>query len=236
MKTVILAGGRGTRLQPFTLVVPKPLVPVGGMPVIELIIKRLRRFGLDDYIVTTGYLGDLIKAVCGDGSRWGVNIEYSDEDEPLGTIGPLREIQDQLTQTFIVVNGDTITDVDFQRLIKFHREHKGIATVAATRRTTQIELGVLETDHEGTVIDFQEKPCHEYLASMGLYVFEPAILEFIPPQGSFGFDDLMRAFLTAEAPVNVYTHPGYWLDVGIKSDLERAQEEYESIRERVTGD
>ena len=236
MKTVILAGGRGTRLQPYTLVVPKPLVPVGGMPVIELIIKRLRRCGLDDYIVTTGYLGDLIKAVCGDGSRWGVNIEYSDEHEPLGTIGPLRLIQDQLTRPFIVVNGDTVTDVDFHRLMKFHLEHHGIATIAATRRTTQIELGVLETDSQDALVDFQEKPCHEYLASMGIYVFEPEILEYIPAQGSFGFDDLMHAFLAAEAPVYVYTHPGYWLDIGIKSDLERAQEEYELIRHRVTGD
>lgn len=104
MKTVILAGGRGTRLQPYTLVVPKPLVPVGGMPVIELIIKRLRRFGLDDLVVTTGYLGNLIKSVCGDGSQWAVNIEYSEESEPLGTIGPLRLIQEQLTETFIVIN------------------------------------------------------------------------------------------------------------------------------------
>ena len=235
MKTVILAGGRGTRLQPYTLVVPKPLVPVGGMPVIELIITRIRRFGLDDLIVTTGYLGDLIKAVCGDGSRWGVHIEYSDEEEPLGTIGPLRLVQDQLTETFIVVNGDTVTDIDMGQLMEFHFQKKGIATIATSNRAVQIELGVLESDQDGNLVGFVEKPRHEYLASMGLYVFEPDILKFIPPGGSFGFDDLMLGFLAAEAPVYVYTHPGYWLDIGIKSDLERAQEEYESMSDRVTG-
>ena len=236
MKTIILAGGRGTRLQPYTLVVPKPLVPVGGMPVIELIIKRLRKFGVDDFIVTTGYLGDLIKAVCGDGSRWGVHIEYSDEIEPLGTIGPLNLIKDQLNKTFVVVNGDTITDIDLHALVKFHYASKAIATIAATRRTTKIELGVLEVNQDGSLIGFQEKPRQEYLASMGLYVFEPEIFEYIPEGGSFGFDDLMYAFQASEAPVYVYSHPGYWLDIGIKADLERAQEEYEEIRHRVTGD
>ena len=236
MKSVILAGGRGTRLQPYSLVVPKPLVPVGGMPVVELIIRRLRKFGLDEFIVTTGYLGDLIKAVCGDGSRWGVHIEYSDEPEPLGTIAPLNLIRDQLTESFIVVNGDTITDIDFHQLVKFHREHKGIATIAATRRDAQIELGVLQVNQEGGLTGFQEKPCYEYIASMGLYVFEPDILEFIPERGAFGFDDLMYAFMEAEAPVYVYSHPGYWLDIGIMSDLQRAQDDYELIRHKVIGD
>ena len=236
MKTVILAGGKGTRLQPYTLVVPKPLVPVGGMPVIELIIKRLQRFGLDQLIVTTGYLGDLIKAVCGDGSRWGVHIDYSDEHEPLGTIGPLKLIQDHLTETFVVVNGDTITDIDLQQLLIFHHEKKAIATIAATRRSVQIELGVLETNEDDALMQFREKPSHEYAASMGLYVFEPDIMEFIPDSGAFGFDDLVHAFLAAEAPVYVYSHPGYWLDIGIKSDLEQAQDQYELILHKMAGD
>ena len=236
MKTIILAGGRGTRLQPYTLVVPKPLVPVGGMPVIELIIKRIRRFGVDEFIITTGYLGDLIKAVCGDGSRWGVHIEYSDEYEPLGTIGPLNLIKNQLNETFIVVNGDTVTDIDIHELTTFHFANKGIATIAATKRVAKIELGVLEVDENYSVTRFREKPQQEYLASMGLYVFEPEILDYIPEKGSFGFDDLMYAFQASEAPVYVYPHPGYWLDIGIPSDLERAQDEYEEIRQRVTGD
>ena len=236
MKSVILAGGRGTRLQPYSLVVPKPLVPVGGMPVIELIIRRLRKFGLDELIVTTGYLGDLIKAVCGDGSRWGVHIDYSDEPEALGTIAPLNLIREQLTESFIVVNGDTITDIDFDQLVKFHRGHKTIATIAASQREIQIELGELQVNREGGLTGFQEKPCHEYVASMGLYVFEPEVLEFIPGRGAFGFDDLVHAFIAAETPVYVYAHPGYWLDIGIMSDLQRAQDEYELIRHKVTGD
>lgn len=236
MKTIILAGGRGTRLQPYTLVVPKPLVPVGGMPVIELIIKRLRRFGLDEFIITTGYLGDLIKAVCGEGTRWGVHIEYSDEIEPLGTIGPLNLIKDQLTETFIVVNGDTVTDIDLRQMMRFHYEHKALATIAATRRSEQIELGVLEVNSDGALVGFQEKPRHEYIASMGLYIFEPGILDLIPDSGVFGFDDLIHASLAAEAPVYVYSHSGFWLDIGIKADLERAQDEYELIRSAVIGD
>ena len=235
MKTIILAGGRGARLQPYTLVVPKPLVPVGDKPVIELIIKRLRKFGIDEFIITTGYLGDLIKAVCGDGSRWGVHIDYSDEYEPLGTIGPLNLIKDQLTETFIVVNGDTVTDIDIKELMTFHFANKGIATIAATKRVTEIALGVLEVDQNDSVTTFREKPKHEYLASMGLYVFEPEILDYIPEHGSFGFDDLMYAFQASEAPVYVYPHTGFWLDIGILSDLERAQEKSDEILELVTG-
>lgn len=235
MKCVILAGGRGTRLQPYSLVIPKPLVPVGDMPVIELIIRGLRRFGLHEFIVTTGYLGDLIKAVCGDGSRWGVHIQYSDEPEPLGTIAPLNLIRHELTETFVVVNGDTITDIDLHELMKFHHQHAGIATIAATHRATQIELGVLKVNEASGLVGFHEKPCHEYIASMGLYVFEPDVLMFIPECGVFGFDDLVRAFMEAEAPVYVYSHTGYWLDIGILSDLQRAQDEYELIREKVLG-
>jgi NDP-sugar pyrophosphorylase family protein len=236
MKAVILAGGRGTRLHPHTLVLPKPLIPIGDKPVLELLIRRLRKFGFEEIIITVGYLGSLIRALCGDGNTWGVNISYSEENQPLGTVGPLTLIERELRQTFLVCNGDIVTDLDLFKFIQFHKEKGGIATIAATRREVKIELGVFECDDDHRMANFMEKPEKEYLASMGIYLFESEILKYVPKGISFGFDDLMHTLMAKNSPVYIYVHNGYWLDIGIEEDFRKAQREFEEHRERIIGD
>jgi NDP-sugar pyrophosphorylase family protein len=236
VKAVILAGGRGTRLRPYTLVLPKPLVPIGDRPVLELLLQRLRKFGLEEIIITIGYLGDLIRSFCGDGSKWRMNITYSEEKEPLGTIGPLTLIEDQLKETFLVCNGDIITDLNIFKFIDFHKQRAGIATVATTRRKVKIDLGVLECDDEHRVENFMEKPENKFLASLGIYLFEPQLLDYVPKYVPFGFDDLMNSLISQDVPVYTYLHNGYWLDIGMEEDFRKAQREFEENRERILGD
>jgi NDP-sugar pyrophosphorylase family protein len=236
VKAVILAGGRGTRLRPYTLVLPKPLVPIGDRPVVELLIQRLKKFGLEEIIITIGYFGDLIRAFCGDGSKWGMNITYSEEKEPLGTIGPLTLIEDQLKETFLVCNGDIITDLNIFKFIDIHKERGGIATVATTKRKVKIDLGVLACDDERRVASFMEKPENEFLASLGIYLFEPQLFDYVPKNVPFGFDDLMNTLISQDVPVYTYLHNGYWLDIGIEEDFKKAQREFEENRERILGD
>ena len=236
MKAVILAGGRGTRLRPYTLVLPKPLVPIGEIPVVELLIQRLKRFGLEEVIITLGHLGNLIRAFCGNGDKWGMNISYSEENVPLGTVGPLTLIEDQLKETFLVCNGDIVTDLNIFHFLDFHKEKGGIATVATTRRKVKIDLGVLESDNENRVENFMEKPENEFLASLGIYLFEPELLKYVPKNVPFGFDDLMYTLLSKNIPVYSYPHNGYWLDIGIEEDFKRAQREFEENRENIIGD
>jgi len=236
MKTIILAGGRGTRLHPYTMVLPKPLIPVGNQPVLELLIKRLRKSGLSEIIITTGYLGSLIKALCGDGSKWGVSIVYSEEKEPLGTIGPLALVNEQLKETFLVTNGDIVTDLDFRKFIEFHKRKGGIATIATFRKKVKLDLGVLECNEDLCIVNFMEKPENEYLVSMGIYLFEPQILGYVPDNIPFGFDDLMYTLISNNLPVYSYIHNDYWLDIGRKEDFKRAQKEFNLYRERILGD
>jgi mannose-1-phosphate guanylyltransferase len=236
MKAVILAGGRGTRLRPYTMVLPKPLIPVGNQPVLELLIKRLRKFGFSEVIITTGYLGSLIKVLCGDGSRWGINIFYSEEKEPMGTIGPLTLINGQLKETFLVTNGDVVTDLDFRKFVEFHKSKGGIATIATFRKKIKLDLGVLECNEGQWIVNFLEKPEKEYLVSMGIYLFEPEVLRYVPNNVPFGFDDLMHTLIANNMPVYSYIHNGYWLDIGIKEDFKRAQKEFNLYRERILGD
>ena len=236
MKAVILAGGKGTRLYPYTLVLPKPLVPIGPKSVLEILIRRLRKFGFDEIIISIGYLGSLIRSLCGDGSKWGINISYCEEPEPLGTIGPLTLVEDRLTETFLVCNGDVITDLDIYNFIEFHKKKDVIATIAATKCKTKISLGVLECNGDSEIMNFIEKPEREYLASMGIYLFEPEVFNYIPKNVPFGFDDLMRAFLFKKVPVYSYVDGGYWLDIGRQEDFRKAQDEFAKNPEKILGD
>lgn len=235
MKAIILAGGRGTRLRPHTLVLPKPLIPVGDKPVLELLIRRLRKFGFREIIITIGYMGSFIRTLCGNGDRWGINISYSEESEPLGTIGPLTLIDGRLKETFLVCNGDIITDLNIDKFVQFHKARGGIVTVATIRRKVKIRLGVFKCDGDHKIADFVEKPENEYLASMGIYLFEPEIFNYIPKGITFGFDELMRTLIAENIPVYIYIHNGYWLDIGIEEDFKRAQNEFEEHRERIMG-
>ncbi len=223
MKAVIQAGGRGTRLLPYTLVLPKPLMPVGDLPVIEILLKWLRRSGICKVFVTVGHLGHLIRVLCGDGSQWSMDISYSEEPEPLGTIGPLLLLREELRETFLVLNGDLITDLDLRRFIAFHRKQRALITVATTEKIVKVDLGVLESN--GTKVKaFQEKPDMKFKVSMGIYCIEPEVLEIVPHGVPFGFDDLMHTMLERKMPVHVYKHDGVWMDVGRAEDFARAQE------------
>ena len=223
MKVVIQCGGRGTRLRPYTLILPKPLMPIGSTPVLELLLKWLRRNGPQEIYITTGYLGHLIRTVCGDGRQWDMLINYTEEKEPLGTIGPLSLLRDRLDGTFLVINGDVLTDLSLKAFVACHRQLGGVLTVATMTRTIKTEFGLIE-DQAGRVTRFREKPILSHLVSMGIYCMEPQVLDYIPSGVPFGFDDLVLCMLDQGAPVCAFQHSGMWLDVGRVEDFQKAQE------------
>jgi NDP-sugar pyrophosphorylase family protein len=223
MKAVIQCGGKGMRLRPHTSILPKPLMPIGARPVLELLLKWLRRSGIKDVFITTGYLGHLIRSVCGDGSQWNMQITYTQEIEPLGTIGPLSLLREQLDAPFLVLNGDVLTDLNLNQLVNCHRRHHGTLTIATATRLTKMDFGVID-ETDGRVIGFREKPELSHLVSMGVYCMDPAVLERIPSGVPFGFDDLMFQMLEEEISVNVFKHNGMWLDIGRVEDFHKAQE------------
>jgi NDP-sugar pyrophosphorylase family protein len=223
MKAVIQCGGKGMRLRPYTTVLPKPLLPMGAKPVLELLIKWLGRNGVRDIYITTGYLGHLIKSYCGNGRQWDVNIEYTEEPEPLGTMGALSLLRDKLDSTFLVLNGDVVTDVSLNSLIAHHRQHRSGLTVATVTRTVRVDFGVLE-ETDLRVTRFKEKPNLSHLVSMGIYCMEPRMLKHVPTGMPFGFDDLMFRMLELDDPVTTFLHKGFWLDVGRIEDFQKAQE------------
>lgn len=223
MKVVIQCGGKGTRLRPYTMILPKPLMPVGSKPVLDLLLKWLRRNGTRDVYVTTGYLGHLIRTVCGDGKQWDMRINYTEEQEPLGTIGPLSLLRDRLDSTFLVINGDVLTDLSLNSFVAFHRQHQSALTIATTTRTLKMDFGLIE-DKAGRVTQFKEKPILSHLVSMGVYCMEPEVLDYVPPGVPFGFDDLVLCMMDRSVPVCTFRHHGMWLDVGRVEDFQRAQE------------
>ena len=227
-RAVILAGGKGTRLKPYTIAFPKPLVPVGEKPVLEIIIEKLRNSGFQHVTLAIGHLSDIIKAFFGDGSKWGIEIDYSLEKVPLSTMGPLKLIRD-LPDNFLVMNGDVLTDLDFSMLYDIHLKAKSIFTIATVKRIETIDYGVLKFDEIFTLKDFKEKPNHEYDVSMGIYVVNKSILDYIPDGEYFGFDNLMLTLLRAKEAVKVVTHHGFWLDIGRPDDYEQACKDIDKL-------
>lgn len=232
MRAVILAGGKGTRLRPYTTVIPKPLMPVGDKPIVEIIIRQLKYYGFSRVTMAVGYLAELLEAYLGDGSKYGIKVDYSREGEPLGTIGSLSLI-DGLDTTFLVMNGDVLTNVDYSALVAFHQEHRAAATIASYNKEVNIDLGILEMDEDLRVKKYVEKPTLKYFVSMGVYVFEPDILSFIKPKAYLDFPDLVLALIDASRKVVAYPFDGYWLDIGRHDDYERAQEEFEGLKEEL---
>ena len=225
MKAVILAGGKGTRLKPYTTVIPKPLVPVGNRAILEILIGRLRKCGVTEVTLCVNHLAELIMAYFNDGRKWRVKMKYSVEHEALSTIAPLRLIKD-LPENFLVMNGDLLTDLDFRKLYKYHLENNALLTVATYKRTARIDYGVIDIDKDkNTAVGFKEKPKYEVNVSMGLYVFNRRILDFVPDEKPFGFDDLMLTLLGKKQPVRVYPYGGYWLDIGRPDDYEKANQD-----------
>ena len=208
---------------PYTSVLPKPLLPIGARPVLELLLQWLRRNNIEDVYITTGYLGHLIRSVCGDGRQWGINITYTQEIEPLGTVGPLSLLRDELDCTFLMLNGDVLTDLNLQALARVHVKHGSPLTIATTTRATRMDFGIIE-DRNGQVTSFSEKPTLSSNVSMGVYCMNPSIIEYIPPGIPYGLDDLALCMLSKGVPIGIYKHEGLWLDVGRVEDFHAAQD------------
>jgi NDP-sugar pyrophosphorylase family protein len=226
-RAVILAGGKGTRLKPYTISLPKPLVPIGEMPILEIIIRRLTDEGFDHITITVNHMADIIRAFCGDGSKWGTFIDYSLEDKPLSTMGPLKLIKD-LPENFLVMNGDILTDLNFELFYNEHVKEKNIFTVSAFARNQKVDYGVLEVGVDNKLVNFVEKPTTCYNVSMGVYMANKKILDFIPENQLYGFDHLMLDLIKIEKPATVKIHTGYWLDIGRPDDYEKACNDYEN--------
>jgi NDP-mannose synthase len=235
-RAVILAGGKGTRLAPYTTVLPKPLMPIGDRAILDVVVRQLASQGYRRLTFAVGYLAHLVKAVFGDGEEWGVSIEYHEEAQPLGTAGPLALV-DGLDDTFLAMNGDVLTTLDYGGLLEIHRRAGNAMTIATHRRTVRTQYGVLHVDgmhgDTGRVKGYEEKPELDYTVSMGVYVIEPAALAHIPRGKRFDIPDLVLALLSAGEPVGSHLFQGYWLDIGRHDDYEQALADYEEILPRL---
>ena len=229
MKAVILAGGKGTRLKPYTSVIPKPLVPVGERAILEILITRLKKLGVDELFICVNHFAEIIMAFFGDGSKFGLKINYSTEEKPLSTVAPIKLISN-LPENFLVMNGDLLTDLDFGALYDFHLRNKALLTVSTYQRRTKIDFGVIDIDAGAHVATgFREKPEYTFDVSMGVYAMNRKVLDFVPENESFGFDNLMTTLLERHEPVKIYPYNGYWLDIGRPDDYEKANEDIDLL-------
>jgi NDP-sugar pyrophosphorylase family protein len=233
VKAVILAGGKGTRLLPYTVVLPKPLMPIADVPILDVVIRQLKAHGFRDITISVGYLAELIMAYCRNGERYQLQLRYSTEEEPLGTAGPLAEIQN-LDDTFLVMNGDVLTTLNYSDLIGFHKKYGAAATIATHRRKVVIDFGVMEIDgHSNELREYREKPTLEYSVSMGIYVFEPRILRYIKRGQKMDLPELAQKLIASKEKVLCYLSDEYWLDIGRPDDYRKAVEEFDGLKDRL---
>ena len=229
MKAVILAGGKGTRLSPYTKILPKPLMPIGDMPILEVILRQIKLAGIDDVVLTVGHLSELLRTFFQDGSRLGLNISYNYEDSPLGTAGPIAFVSD-LEETFLVMNGDVLSTLPLRELLQFHKTNNAIATIATHHRRVKVDLGVIQWDGDARVTGYIEKPTYDYSVSMGIYVFEPRVLTYIPKGEYYDFPDLVKKLIGVGEKVIGYRFDGYWQDLGRPDDYESAAQDFDQMR------
>jgi NDP-sugar pyrophosphorylase family protein len=229
-RAVILAGGKGTRLRPYTVVLPKPLMPIGDYPILEVIVRQLVNAGFEHITMAVNHQADIIKAYFNSGTHWGVKIDYSLEKQPLGTMGPLRLIDD-LPDDFLVLNGDVLTDLDFAAFHQNHTVSDAIFSISSCLRLQQSEFGILETDVASNLSGFIEKPVTYHEVSMGVYMLSRQVLEYVPVNQPFGFDHLMLALLKEKQPIKVRRHEGFWLDIGRPDDYVQAIDIFEEKRD-----
>ena len=232
MRAVILAGGKGQRLRPYTTVLPKPLMPIGDMPILEVVLRQLAAAGFTRVTMAVGHLGELLQAFFGDGKRLGLAIDYSFEARPLGTVGPLTLIPSlRAEREFLVMNGDVLTTLDYSRLIARHRESGAAVTIATYRREVRIDFGVIESDSQSNLLTgYVEKPSFDYRVSMGIYCFDAKVLDGLQPDTYCDFPDLIQRLLAAGQRVASYPFDGYWLDMGRPDDYATAIDEFELRR------
>jgi NDP-sugar pyrophosphorylase family protein len=235
-KAVILAGGKGSRLSPYTTVLPKPLLPVGDRAILDVVVRQLRGHGFTDLTLAVGYLAHLIQAVFGDGSKHGVSIDYHEESQPLGTAGALATVEG-LDETFLAMNGDVLTALDYARLYRLHREAGNMMTIATHRRIVSTDYGVIHEDgmvgETRRVTGYEEKPEIPYTVSMGVYIFEPTVLAYIEPDKYLDLPDLVLRLLKEDQQVAHFLFDGYWLDIGRHDDYEKAISEYEELKDKL---
>lgn len=232
MKAVILAGGKGTRLYPYTTVFPKPLVPIDDMPIIEILLRQLKAHGINSVTVSVGHLAELLMTFLGTGEKFGIPIEYVREDRPMGTVAPLTLIKD-LPEDFFLMNGDILTDLNYRDLFEFHLANKCALTIATYTKEVKIDLGVLVTDGTGLVTDYREKPVFTCNVSMGVYVFNRSVIRHIPAKAYYDFPTLVKSLLEKDARVMSYPFRGIWLDIGRPSDYDEAQQVFASLRDKL---
>ena len=234
MLAVILAGGKGTRLEPYTTVFPKPMLPIGEKPILDIVIKQLAYYGFEEIILSVGYLAELIQAYFQNTNNIPANIKltYIREKQPMGTAGSLSLIPKQ-KEPFLVINGDTLTTLNFAQLIEFHKMNKGFITIAMHKRHVNIDFGVIHVDDNGKLIGYDEKPTLDYLVSMGIYVFESKVLKFIAPFERLDFPELVQIILAKGEKVQGYLTDEYWLDIGRHDDYERAVKNYNEMKSKL---
>jgi NDP-mannose synthase len=230
-----MAGGLGTRLRPYTVVLPKPLMPVGDRPVLDIVIRQLHAAQFGQVTMVTGYLAELIEAFFRDGAEYDIPIDYYREHEPLGTVGALGLIEG-LDDPFLVMNGDILTDLDYAKLLADHERGDAIATIATRTTKVQISLGVLDfgdPDDPTLLTNYFEKPSIEYESSMGVYCFDARVREFIEPGERLDFPDLMLRLVHQGERVRAWQSHDFWLDIGRPEDYEQAQDDIEALRSRL---
>jgi NDP-mannose synthase len=227
---VILAGGKGTRLKPYTTALPKPLMPVGEYPILDILLRQLGSQGFKRITLAVGHLAGLIQAYFKQGKDWGVELDYAYETTPLGTAGPIAKLPRE-ERALLVLNGDLLTTLDFAQLVRYHYENRAVATIGSKRRTEAVQFGVIEKDAAGLITQFREKPNLDYLVSMGIYVFSPAVREYIPRSQKFDFPDLVQRLIENKQRVLAYESDAYWLDIGRPDDYQQANEDFPNMQQ-----
>jgi len=233
MRAIILAGGKGTRLKPFTYSLPKPLMPIGGeMPILEIILKQLKKNGFIHVTIAVNYLAKIIQAFFRDGSEWGLKIDYSIEKKPLSTIGPLTLIKD-LPDNFLVMNGDILSDLDYNKFFNWHIENKNDISVATFKRNLKIDFGILKYNENLQIFEFIEKPIYSYNVSMGIYALNKKVIKPLQKNKSYGFDQLMKDGIKEKLKIKAYPHDSYWLDIGRNDDFQTANRDYVKNKKKI---
>jgi NDP-sugar pyrophosphorylase family protein len=227
MKAVILAGGLGSRLRPFTEIIPKPLLPIGEKAVLEIQIERLKKHGFDEIFLATNYKSDYVENFFGDGSRYGIKLNLSREEKPLGTAGPLTLLKDKLTEPFVVMNGDILSLIDFTKLYNFALQKKSALTITIKKIITPYAFGNIFFKGD-IVTGIEEKPDIITYALAGIYVMTPEIFNYIPEDTFYGMDLLIRDMIAKNKPILKYEIEEYWLDIGKIEDYTKAQEVYKT--------
>jgi len=234
MEAVIMTGGKGMRLAPYTKILPKGLLPIGEQPILEIIVKQLRHYGFTTITMACGYLAPLIQTYFGDGSAWGVSIRYHVESVACGTAGPLKQLP-KPTEPFLMLNCDVLTTLNFRLFRDYHCTRGNILTIASQQKQVPIELGVLETKGD-RVVDFVEKPQSSSLVSMGIYMMNPEILPYIPAHTYFDMPQLIQSLLAAGREIGHYENNAFWMDIGRQADYLQAHDEFLRLKHQLLPD